>query len=278
MKRKTITLVVYMLVCISLVSVGFAAWVITGGDQTSTSGSITATVVEDRSLTIDDYTDFWAQPNVENNSAELVTTSTPTFVFGRPYGDNNSSRWLQYDNDDPIANLSATYTFDLKSEIPLVQAFGSGSIIFTQPSELVALQADGKKYIGKPVITLTVGSKSAVLTDSKSDDATDTAGLTFTNETGFTGLIAQLDSEALTTKVSITITYSWGDYFDDDDDDSTPNLNPYDYYAQWANGSDDDGNGTPIKEDAKDVLTEILGVDGKSYSLTIKLEIKNADA
>lgn len=53
MKRKTLTLCLSLLACISLIGVGFAAWVISGGDSQEASGNITVDTVTDGRFTIE---------------------------------------------------------------------------------------------------------------------------------------------------------------------------------------------------------------------------------
>ena len=53
MKRKTLTLCLSLLACISLIGVGFAAWVISGGDNQEAVGNITVDTVTDGRFTIE---------------------------------------------------------------------------------------------------------------------------------------------------------------------------------------------------------------------------------
>ena len=104
MKRKTITLVVYMLVCISLVSVGFAAWVITGGTSTNAGGNVTASTVTDSSL----------------STSQITWSDGSTIHFGAPVDasgnliENSEENWFQFNGTDKQV-LSVTFSFDLKA-------------------------------------------------------------------------------------------------------------------------------------------------------------------
>ncbi len=52
MKRRTLTLTLCILVCVALIGVGFASWVITHEDTETQTGNITVDTVEDKSHTI----------------------------------------------------------------------------------------------------------------------------------------------------------------------------------------------------------------------------------
>lgn len=270
MKRKTITLVVYMLVCISLVSVGFAAWVITGGDQTSTSGSITATVVEDRSLTVVENSEKWTDKNDVTLTGEVG--KEVAFVFGRPEG-NSGSGWIQYSNTDPVESLQLSYQFDLKSDTDLKDAFGSGTITFTQPANLTKYQGDTYKYISAPTFKIKVGNNDEVaLPMTKNQDNANQLENSSTLATEFGKLAAGVKQVT----VKITITYTWGDHFDYDSTAENQNLNPYKFYSKYSSESDEF---TSIKEDAITVLTNIYtDLNGQTYSLLFDLDSKSANA
>ncbi len=270
MKRKTITLVVYMLVCISLVSVGFAAWVITGGDESRTSGSITATVVEDRSLTVVEDSEKWT-----DKSGATLTGEGIAFVFGRPAG-NSGSGWIQYSNTDPVESLELSYQFDLKSDTDLKDAFGSGTITFTQPENLIKYQGDTYKYISAPTFKIKVGDNNEV---ALSMTVNQKNANQLENSSTLAAEFAKLADDVKQVTVKITITYAWGDHFDFDSDEQNQNLNPYDFYSKYASGSDKYNETTLIKEDAKTVLTNIYNdLNGQTYSLLFDLDSKSANA
>lgn len=60
MKRKTLTLCLSLLACLSLIGVGFAAWVISGGDTQDADGTITVDTVTDGRFTV-------AKPTITDN-------------------------------------------------------------------------------------------------------------------------------------------------------------------------------------------------------------------
>ena len=100
MKRRTLTIVVGLLLTLSLVGVGFASWVITAGDTETVTGNINVENVVDQRL--------------ELSNVKIVTTSATadktSFVFGK--GTQGTNSWLSADDVDAEV-LSATLTFDL---------------------------------------------------------------------------------------------------------------------------------------------------------------------
>lgn len=56
MKRKSLTMILCLLTCLSLVGVGFAAWVISSGDTETVTGNITVDTVSDRRFTFETAT------------------------------------------------------------------------------------------------------------------------------------------------------------------------------------------------------------------------------
>lgn len=100
MKRRTLTIVVGLLLCLSLIGVGFASWVITAGDTDEVTGNIQVEDVTDKRL--------------ELSNVKIVTNSTTedktSFIFGK--GTKGTNSWLEADG---IADevLTATISFDL---------------------------------------------------------------------------------------------------------------------------------------------------------------------
>lgn len=266
MKRKTITLVIYMLVCMSLVSVGFAAWIITGGDKAETTGNVTASPVVDESLVISEKK--WL--NEPNN-----VTGTGSITFGRPTTVTNDS-WLQADEGDAVEKLTATYQFTLALSDQ------------TQNSSIGA--AVGKLESNKISIDYSPASGIATAIESNYivngyDDADNTkdrtvvqfsldGGKTFVN---YTQSAFEEALEALTTvktvNIQIKIEYSWGSEFD--------GKNPYNFYncveAPTGNETMPDSNET-YKAHAKEHLGALYTAinTNNTFNLVIRIGIAAA--
>lgn len=98
MKRKTLTLTLSLLVCLSLIGVGFAAWVITSSTEKTLEGNIVIDSVEDKRL---DVTYTWVTD--EEGTTDL--SSAPTLSYGIQEGVVDAPTWLS--NVDTKENLSA---------------------------------------------------------------------------------------------------------------------------------------------------------------------------
>ncbi len=86
MKRKTLTLTLCLLVCLSLIGVGFASWIITKNVDENVDGNIVVDVVEDQRYSIEtewvgskNSLVFGYDPNVTQvENAWLTNTTTDT--------------------------------------------------------------------------------------------------------------------------------------------------------------------------------------------------------
>ena len=101
MKRRTLTIVVGLLLCLSLIGVGFASWVISAGDTDQATGNIQVEDVTDRRLTI-----------------SSVSKSASDFVFGK--GTKGTNSWL---------DASAVAAEVLESTISFNLAYKDGTAI-----------------------------------------------------------------------------------------------------------------------------------------------------
>ncbi|MGN1295766.1 MAG: hypothetical protein ACI4U5_05095 [Bacilli bacterium] len=111
MKRKTLPILLCFLVCLSLVGVGFAGWVITGSDEkTIEEGQIKVEAVTDNRYTIEGV--GWKD---SKSTIDFVCDTTGT-SFENP--------WL---TADPATsqNLSVTYQFKVKQGGEYLTSAGS---------------------------------------------------------------------------------------------------------------------------------------------------------
>ena len=174
MKRRTLTIVVGLLLCLSLIGVGFASWVITAGDSAEVSGNIQVEDVTDKRL--------------ELSNVKIVTTSTgedkTSFIFGKATKGTNS--WLEADG---IADevLTATISFDLAYKNSTVIDFEGDdrntdlSVAFDDTTKTLLQNAVTAGYI-KAVPTLTVTGSNGSYSVSVSFEW----GALFNNQNPFT--------------------------------------------------------------------------------------------
>ena len=274
MKRKTITLVIYMLVCISLVSVGFAAWVITGGDETKATGNVTASAVSDHSLTISN--EHW-------DGHAVGVLDAGQIIFGKPAGEiSNEGKWLQVDSSMPVEQLTDSFVFDVECDPSnvdgvatqfLSDTVGSSTCVFKAPGIAAAIEAH---YIQEAVVTVSVKGTNYQTTSpvTVTYAATHTAGIGNQIATELKKCTADYKAT-----VTITITYKWG--FGTGD-----GQNPFTHYGSIPTAGMNDTAAKLIgseaetrnyKEQAKQALTSIYAANGSTITLEVKLDSKGAN-
>ena len=231
MKKKTITLVIYMLVCISLVSVGFAAWIITGGDKTEATGNVVATTVNDESLVISG--EGWAS---QNNS----------IAFGRPESGYNTG-WLQAEAGDAVQNLSVTYSFTLALS-DQQSASTIGQAVAKLKAEKVKITLTHSAAIQNAITAKYIEGEKVAYTIAYGDSKSQTGELAITSVSteiteDFLNDLKEVDAKTAT--ITITISYAWGGNFN--------NENPYSYYNNASQTGNDMKPNTQVtyKADAK---------------------------
>ena len=220
-KKSGLISAVIALSCASLVSVGFASWVISQGDSRDVEGQI---IVD----TVDDQRHLITVNTVDIPAIKFVSNSTST-----------ESKWLTSDRSDAnlTASISITVTnLDSNSKISatLVSGTGTGSsfVADTAGNGYLGAYADG--YVGQlPTPSLGTGAANA--------------------------------SESTSWDVTISLTFTWGSYFN--------SQNPFDFYnAHTANEARDDAkhSGDDYAQDAASSLDALeTYLTGVKYKLTI---------
>lgn len=243
MKSKLTITVASILSVLTLVGVGFAAWIIinpsVSADQ---NGTITAETVTDNSYTL-----------------EAVIATDDKIVFGAPAKMEAKNAWLTADTETQKEDLSATLTLTLKYKdwnyVPLnfsvtmkSKKGGENDTVF---GDLVS-----KNYITNPKISYPSGSTDTITNDVEMNGATSTVTIP---KTAFPGYDDKDITKEKDVTLVITITFGWGDHFKVD----TENVNPYVFYNQ--EGKTYEAN----HADANTVLTAISGLKDVSYTVTI---------
>ncbi len=145
MKRRTLTMVVGLLLCLSLIGVGFAAWVISVDDVQEVSGTIQVDEVHDQRLKV------------------TIGAVSNNIIFGTPETMSATNPWLTNKNG---AQEQLTATFTVKVEYESGAAFTAASDIkltLTDDIETVAADALTANYITESVS----GADSGVLAEDK---------------------------------------------------------------------------------------------------------------
>lgn len=215
MKRKALTITICFLALVSIVSIGFASWVITKPIEEQTAdGSITAEVVK-----VDGYTlgVEWQGVGVDEN---------PVIHFGKPSTENTVvtpgvTAWLAADGDSQEEALTCTLRITVSNTANIANGLTLtlNTVIDAALKELndestafgKAVAAD---YIAMP--TVKVGANAAAPYNPASKVAI--AKTDFTPDGDANGYC------------DVVITFAWGSLFDD--------INPLNYYNQ-ANYTDE---------------------------------------
>ena len=253
MKSKLTITVASILSVLTLVGVGFAAWVImnpsVSADQ---NGTITAETVSDKSYTLEAKID----------GGEIV--------FGAPENMNADKPWLTATGTQK-EDLSATLTLTLKykdwnylpknfSVTMNAKKDNGADTVFTSLRDgsysTLTGTLEGKNFIANPKIsysktnTADVVTAEVVMNGTATEISKDYFSQNASNPDG--------ESDEKTATLVITITFGWGTYFTVDGSV----VNPYTFY----NGKD---YGKEIGSEANTVLTAISNLSNVSYTVTI---------
>ena len=110
MKRRTLTIVVGLLLCLSLIGVGFASWVISANDSEQIIGNVGVQTVADRRLDI-------TVKELTYDTDHYVAGDANKIIFGMPTeteitAAGISNPWLT-NADDTVENLAVTFIVEV---------------------------------------------------------------------------------------------------------------------------------------------------------------------
>ena len=193
MKRRTLTIVVGLLLCLSLIGVGFASWVISAKDEETIIGNVEVQTVTDRRLDITVKSLSYAGTNPDY----LVAGDSNKIIFGMPSDGEMaaiSNPWLTNDNGTK-ENLQVSFTVEVAYKT--VADISSSDITF-EAEHVIGAGVQGLidvEYLeAKDVVVV------EVVNDNATGDGEDTKKVTYT----------------------VTLEFDWGKDFN--------NENPYLYY------------------------------------------------
>ena len=241
MKSKLTITVASILSVLTLVGVGFAAWVISNPSVSADqNGTITAETVSDKSYTL-----------------EAVIAEGDKIVFGAPAKMEANNAWLTADAETQTEDLSATLTLTLKykdwnyvpTNFSVTMKSKKGEANDTVFGNLVS-----KNYITNPKISYPSGSTDTI-NDVEMNGATSTVTIP---KTAFPGYDDKDITKEKDVTLVITITFGWGSYFTVDGSV----VNPYTFYNKKTYDK-------VIGTEANTVLTAISGLKDVSYTVTI---------
>lgn len=195
MKRKLLLPILSVCMVVALVSVGFAAWLITGNDADDTSGG---------NIVTHDVSNEFFTVTIEEDAEMNINYGHATVTDG----------WLQVGSDVGAEKLEVTFQLKITQE-------DSAALInwqnYTVKLTLKGGETDNKingaeyaNYIGKTTL--------------KINDALKTE-----DNIGTDGLTLEIPAENFSVTegvgtVTVTLTFTWGEKFN--------NKNPYEYYTE----------------------------------------------
>lgn len=221
MKRKSLTMILCLLTCLSLVGVGFAAWVISSGDTEVVSGNITVDTVSDKRFTFGE------------------TPTLTSIHFGMDDSSPIGNAWLTNDNAGR-ESLIATFEIKLNSSSALSAA--------TKEAWAAAVTV-GANYSLAATGTNPGENKADAVTAYNAAVAAKAIAVPEANLT-----VNYLTSTTTTATYEVVVVFAWGEAFDNeratayvketntapsitDDDNLEDNLNPYTFYNTKAVGT-----------------------------------------
>lgn len=266
-KRKLVTPLVALLLCVGMISVGFAAWVITGNDSKTATGNFTVYTVND------------------NRYKFSVDSSTEAnIVFGRPTS-TSTNPWLTYDNT--VAEEKLTATIVLKSGDSL--SLNVGDVVAYTIEESGEIKESNSSSVYSTAKTAGyVGDLPKMQGEWKFTINNGNVEVTTPNSSSNVSATATFSEGVLT--VTFTLQFNWGAVTAATVDSETVYQNPYTYFnalsdmnAAYSNsvskvsitssttGIEATGDGTSITnaDVAYGMLKTIAGLENAGYEVTI---------
>ena len=243
MKRKALTITICFLALVSIVSIGFASWVITKPmEEQTAAGSITAEAVK-----VDGYTLGLKWQGVEEGQ-------NPVIHFGKPSTENTVvtpgvEAWLAADGESQEEALTCTLritvsnTANIASELTLTLNTVVSEVLKELNDDSTAFgKAVAANYIAMP--TVKVGANAAAPYDPATKVAIAKTDFTADGEGAASGYC------------DVVITFAWGSVFG--------GINPLNHYNQ-ADYTDEKAN------EAQTALEAIKAIadSNSAYKVTV---------
>lgn len=234
-KKNGIIAAVITLSSVSLVSVGFASWIISGGDTVSVEGNIEADSASDKRFLIRLHDDYKSGEKVKfvNN-----------IVYGPKSDTTTTYSWLTF-NGEKTENLGATAKFWVANiEDGTAQDSTNKNVLVKGSDSIVKMYALSIDAAHEEAFNKTVDSKRLF-------------GALPTPELSVNRSVTKADfGDNLTYyEVTATVAFTWGAYFG--------GANPSTYFNNLAYT-------TELGTTAKTVLDFVYALNGASYTTTIK--------
>ena len=227
--KKNLVMFTSVFASLAILSTGFAAWVISGGetnDKTTFGDVVIETVTDNRH-----------KMTITPDDGEIAHAGK--IVFGRPETQDNASAWLKSDASDSVEKLSTFFkvTVTNAATANVADIFTVHKLEETTGAYATAAEAG---YVGKlpDVEFVADASETAeIVTKFTADSTTEKSGVVY-----------------------IRLKFSWGAHFG--------NTNPYIYYNAKCIDEKVVGD-TTAGDDAVTSLTEVAKLKDAQFKLTL---------
>ena len=255
MKKKFLLPILSVCMVVALVSVGFAAWLITGHHTEDAQGQF---------VTYD----------VSNEYFKVTVTPTGAganenkIVFGKPATAtvNPTTNWFQFDSDVGNASLSVTFTITIDADVDFVaDSFTPATVLrsnkiklkLTETPKTPAASTDynkfdtakGSNYVTAPTFKINDADTNATVTGATMADG-------YTIELQANDFAIGVDKNATAT---VAVTFAWGSAFG--------SQNPYVYYNGLAGGANDTN-----RQAAQTAMHALYGLNNTTYYVIPSVE------
>lgn len=230
-RSKMIAASIAILSSAAVVSTGFAAWVISGGDTKEVGGTIEADEVSSKAHTL--------SPIAFDGNTNKISFGAPKYK--ETISQSNPYDWLQNDAANENLIVSATFTV---------------SNVDKAPSDLTTLfSADDCKFEETTATKVYVGTSDAVKNNYVGAFPTWKLDQQYTDQTTAPGVYLKLgELKANTLAVTLKVVFAWGTAF--------KSQNPFVYYnAQKKTSS--------LESEASTALTAIRALNNATFKVTV---------
>lgn len=263
MKRKFLLPILSVCMVVALVSVGFAAWLITGNDtsDTATGNFVTYDVNNEFFKVTIDPTEA-----TEKSGDTITTYGTDLVIFGKPTSamtTTNATPWFKFDTTDHEQILEASFVVTIDADVD----FATGTF---EPSTVLDGNSIQVKLVGPADYDTAVGNGVVAYPTMKYNSETTTATVANGKTLATDGVVLTIPASAFaidtTTNnatATVTITYAWGTKFG--------GTNPYVYFNNTYATANTEVSGTVGKNDASSLMEYVHALNNAEYTLALSV-------
>lgn len=233
--KGSITLGIASLSLLSLASIGFATWVISGGDTKTAEGTITVDTVNNNlhSITVGDWT-----TKTTDNRGKIYFGKDKTIL-------NSTSAWLSNDSTE-------TAVLENSLTVTVANAYDDSDNLVTGATPTATLSIPDTTSSGKYTGAVTNKVVGALPTQNASTDTEDDKYGTI--------VVSSATKKETSAEFTITITFKWGSAFG--------GVNPAQYAENMAN-SDASYWDLSNKSSFAAKLNDVYSLNSIAFTLTI---------